>query len=1091
LWEDANGNGVQDPGELGRPGVAVHLVGAGADGLFGTGDDLPVDPVLSGLSGAYSFSGLAAGSYRVSVLVPSGWVLTTGANPVTLSVADGQQVTSADFGLREADASIGGVVFTDADGSGALDHSESGRAGVSVTLKQGGATAATTTTGADGSFRFAALTAGSYVVEVATPPGTVATTLSNSPTVTVAAGEQNGDVRVGFRSAPSVGDEVFLDTNANGSRDAGEPGVANVAVALLSGSTVVASTRSGLAGDYAFTAVAPGNYTVSVTAPPGASITTSASMAVSVGTSSVSTVDFGLAGVGFNPGAVTTVAGNGGTGTVDGVGTAAGFSKMGGVVSAGGAVYVSTMGAIRRFDPLSASVTTLAGSASTTGCVDSPTPSLARFSGNLGDPGDLVTDGTNLFVADVACAKIRKVSLSTGATSTVAATVPNPTRMTLAADGFLYVLSSSNSNVYRVDRMSGTTTVFGALPVPSGYSSVVGGPLTSDADALWVREKASGSTVDSVLVRIGLATATASVLASGGAVDGDLPTTPKCCLSGVLVAAGDFLYGTLGGTDRTVRRWSKADGSFVDVAGTTNWPTTTSPAFSDGVGTGAFLMDGVRGMTFDGIQFWVSDTGNGRLRVLRPAAPLSATFPAAATATVAPDPAVTWTFAGNGTAATVDGFGAAASFASLNAAVAVGRFVYVAEGQAIRKVNQDTGEVTTLVRTAGSWTACTDSDDPAAVKLGRIRSMATDGTYLYVADFDCHSIRRISLQTGATSHIATMDSVANVSYGPDGYLYAAKVDPYQAAVYRVDRITGVTSLFATVPATASVSLGQLAADGQNLWVAVHSTGGPVKLWAVDLVTGVPTQRATLPSSSDTGPLESAGDYLYATGYVASTVRRISKATGAWADIAGPGGYTTGYEDGAGSDARFAQITTIASDGHGLWVGDSGTNLRLRVIEDLHGLLAGGSSYGHDVYAPWDANVNLALGSLVFSDTDANVATVGPPLQVARTYNSADARVGAFGRGWMSNIEMNWTADATGAVTVTYSDGRRAQFTPNGSGGFNPPQGYWATLTPNAGGYILTEKDGSTARFAATGKLTQLADAAGHTVTPSPIAPAGS
>ena len=66
VWSDTNGNGVQDAGEPGIANVAVTLTGAGTDGIFGTADDTTATDTTD-TNGLYGFSGIPAGSYRVSI----------------------------------------------------------------------------------------------------------------------------------------------------------------------------------------------------------------------------------------------------------------------------------------------------------------------------------------------------------------------------------------------------------------------------------------------------------------------------------------------------------------------------------------------------------------------------------------------------------------------------------------------------------------------------------------------------------------------------------------------------------------------------------------------------------------------------------------------------------------------------------------------------------------------------------------------------------------------------------------------------------------------------------------------------------------
>lgn len=65
IWNDANGNGVQDGGEAGVAGVTVTLSGPGGPRT-----------AVTDASGRYQFTGLAAGTYTVSFTTPAGYTLT-------------------------------------------------------------------------------------------------------------------------------------------------------------------------------------------------------------------------------------------------------------------------------------------------------------------------------------------------------------------------------------------------------------------------------------------------------------------------------------------------------------------------------------------------------------------------------------------------------------------------------------------------------------------------------------------------------------------------------------------------------------------------------------------------------------------------------------------------------------------------------------------------------------------------------------------------------------------------------------------------------------------------------------------------------
>jgi RHS repeat-associated protein len=138
----------------------------------------------------------------------------------------------------------------------------------------------------------------------------------------------------------------------------------------------------------------------------------------------------------------------------------------------------------------------------------------------------------------------------------------------------------------------------------------------------------------------------------------------------------------------------------------------------------------------------------------------------------------------------------------------------------------------------------------------------------------------------------------------------------------------------------------------------------------------------------------------------------------------------------------------------------------------------------------DQGYEPSVGNYTTSETDAEVATVGPPLEVERSYNSLDPRTTeGFGAGWSSALDSRVTEqrDAAGAVrtvVITYPDGQDVAFGRNADGTFTPPQGRFSTFKTVSGGYALTDKDATTFTFTqalGTGAygLTTIADASGR------------
>ncbi|GAA0734441.1 hypothetical protein GCM10010199_53540 [Dactylosporangium roseum] len=134
----------------------------------------------------------------------------------------------------------------------------------------------------------------------------------------------------------------------------------------------------------------------------------------------------------------------------------------------------------------------------------------------------------------------------------------------------------------------------------------------------------------------------------------------------------------------------------------------------------------------------------------------------------------------------------------------------------------------------------------------------------------------------------------------------------------------------------------------------------------------------------------------------------------------------------------------------------------------------------------------SVGNYTTSDVDAQVATVGPALSIAREYNSLDTRNSAFGRGWSSLPDMQVregrTADnALQTAVIRYPNGQDITFGRNNDGTWTPPPGRFSVFKPITGGYSLTDKDSTAYEFTQnvdTGifGLTKITDASGRALT---------
>jgi uncharacterized repeat protein (TIGR01451 family) len=289
VWADLDGDGVQDAGESGVPGVTVQL-------LDGAGD--PVAGTSTGDDGRYHFTDLPPGAYRLRFIAPSGSVLSprdrggddavdsdpdpsTGVTaPTTLSA--GENDPTIDAGLVVL-ASLGDYVWSDVDSNGIQDPTEPGRPGVTVELLDAdtGGTIATTTTDADGRYLFDGLWPGDYQVRFVAPAETVFAprdrggddgldsdadpVTGTSAPVVLRSGGDDRTIDAGLIPVGSVGDTVFADIDGDGAQDAGEPGLPGVTVELRTSSgSLLSSAVTDPDGHYLFEGLPAGGFVVVV-----------------------------------------------------------------------------------------------------------------------------------------------------------------------------------------------------------------------------------------------------------------------------------------------------------------------------------------------------------------------------------------------------------------------------------------------------------------------------------------------------------------------------------------------------------------------------------------------------------------------------------------------------------------------------------------------------------------------------------------------------------------------------------------------------------------------------------------------------------
>lgn len=326
VWADLNRNGIQDEGGVGIEGLTVDL-------FEGCTDTVVAATRTTSNSGQYVFTNLAPGDYRIRVTGPAGFVFTQkgagtpdadsdfNGNGITdcLTLAPGEENFDIDAGLYDPAAPIptptptatpiggyiGDRVWSDLNRNGAQDTGEPSLEGVTVELLAtcaGTSVLETQQTTNSGQYLFRDLQPGQYLVRVTAPSGLVFSPQNNyiddagdsdvdsngiTPCISLDPYEEDASVDAGLydpqgtiptpTATPTpagglIGDRVWNDYDANGTQNAGEPGVAGVTVELLdgcSGTSVLLTDITDSRGEYGFSPLPAGDYRIRVTAPSG------------------------------------------------------------------------------------------------------------------------------------------------------------------------------------------------------------------------------------------------------------------------------------------------------------------------------------------------------------------------------------------------------------------------------------------------------------------------------------------------------------------------------------------------------------------------------------------------------------------------------------------------------------------------------------------------------------------------------------------------------------------------------------------------------------------------------------------------------
>jgi sugar lactone lactonase YvrE len=280
-------------------------------------------------------------------------------------------------------------------------------------------------------------------------------------------------------------------------------------------------------------------------------------------------------------------------------------------------------------------------------------------------------------------------------------------------------------------------------------------------------------------------------------------------------------------------------------------------------------------------------------------------------------------------AGSVDATGGAArfNFSTVSAGITADAFgnIYLSDAGnfTIRKIDTS-GKVSTLAGTLGTPGS---SDAPAA--FAAPAGVAVIGTYLYVADTDNRTIRRVDTSTGAVTTIAGTTGVPGTGDGD-----------------------GTTALFASPTALLALNGTLYVLDNGVRLRAIDLSGASAQVTTVAGATGTLDDPsgpvANLIFSSDGSLTADGGFKIFWNDRC--TIRSFDISTGNVATVAGTRA-APGDADGAASGASFDAPSGVAADDAGqLFVADS-RNSTIRAVDveqDLVSTLAGSKGSLNDM-----------------------------------------------------------------------------------------------------------------------------------------------
>lgn len=630
-------------------------------------------------------------------------------------------------------------------------------------------------------------------------------------------------------------------------------------------------------------------------------------------------------------GLVTTLAGTGTNGCLDAIGIEASFKRPYGIATDGANLYVTDSGnnKVRKIIIATGKVTTLAGSGAS-GSLDGAgtKASFANLSG-------LTIDKGNLYVADTWNNKIRKIVIATGAVSTLAgsggadsldgtgkkASFNQPSDITTDGSS-LYVVDSYNQTIRKIETANGKVTTLAG----SGERSHENGKgiaasffypsgITTDGTNLYVGD-AQNHMIRKIVIASGEVTTFAGT-GSIGLVDGAGSTALFNYPSGI-TTVGNNLY-VADSVNNRIRKIAIPDQKVTTLAG--SGPAYTSPApapgadsdsppasppdpcsiVSSGTADDATTLFNPHGITSYGGNLYVTDDVNHKI--------YKTVIATSKMSTLAGSGEVYIEEGEEGYDGTIklDGKGTEATFGEPEGIIANGKNLYIADtsNNRIRKIVIATGVVTTL---AGSGTQGSDDHTGTEASFSQPTGITTDGSNLYVTDMRNQKIRKVVIATGMVTTFAGTGTIGDI----DGTGKAASFNFPQAIT------TDGTNLF-------------VADTNNNKIRKIVIATGVVSTVAGSGVAGSLDGKGSEASFQNALGITTDGHHIYVADTNNHRIRKISIATGEVTTLAGS--KIRGFNDGNGTSATFNYPRGITINGSNLYVADYFNHTLRKIVID--------------------------------------------------------------------------------------------------------------------------------------------------------------